>query len=637
MKKSAAIKELYKEHLIYKNRLDTDELFSVSDGAVSLKGNLNNAIRFIEDKQLLDPKLWEKLVTELRDTTPKADDADMGRRGERWGQMMRGACFTYAYTQNEKLYNILAETVTDIMTTHGEGGRISSYSVEKEFTGFDLSSRKYVLLGMQYFLEICKDKAFADKIIESMCRQADYIINLIGSPDEEKSIITLCASHCNGLSASSVLEPFVRLYNITGYPRYRKFASHIVDCGGIYTDPETSIFELAYEDKLEPYQYPVTKAYEIISCFEGLLEYYRVTKIEKWKTAVINFANRVRCSDITVIGSSGCTHGLFNNSAVRQTNTLGSDAAQEACVTVAWIKFCFQLLSITGNPVFADEIEKSVYNALIGSVNFEFNKRSGELPFYSHSPLLLSTRLGDVEDTKVMADGTCYGSYAYTGSTGTGIIGKIAVMLKENGIVFNLFEKAKITTKTPAGGELSLSVETEYPADGTVNIQIDSSPEEEFTVSVRIPEWSKNTVVSFNGASVKVTPGAYAEFKKVWIKGDYVTLKFDTRCKLMRAPDAPTDKSSAYHVSLQRGPLVLARDLRTGDIENTVKFAPDSDGYVPCVPSDVSFKHFYTFKVTEENGNTLDMVDYASASRTRNEFTVWIPTENYTVDDITNQ
>ena len=637
MKKSAVIKELYKNHLIYKNRLDTDELFNTDIGSISLKGSLNDAIRFIEDKQLMAPKLWEKFVTQFRDTDPKADDANVGWRGEYWGKMMRGACFTYSYTKNEKLYKVIVDTVKDMMTTHGEGGRISSYSVEKEFMGWDLWARKYVLLGMQYFLEICKDKELTEKVIESMCRQADYIINLIGEPEEGKRLITQCASHWKGLSASSILEPFVRLYNITGYARYRKFASYIVDCGGIYTEPAVSIFELAYENKLDPYQYPVTKAYEMMSCFEGLLEYYRVTKIEKWKTAIINFANRVRKSDITLIGCSGCTHELFDHSAVRQTNTHYNGALQETCVTVTWMKFCFQLLSLTGDPVFADEIEKSAYNALLGSINFELDMRNGGLPFDSYSPLLFNTRLRGVGGKQIMADGSYYGCCACIGAAGTGIIGRSAVMLNEKGVVINLFESGKVTTKTPSGAPFVFSMETTYPADGTVNIQIESSLEEELTISVRIPEWSKNTIVSFNGNSVKVTPGSYATFKKVWEKGDYVTLKFDMRCKLVNALEDPDDKNSACHVALTRGPLALARDSRIGDIETVVKFAPDDEGYVPCEPSDVDFKHFCAFKVTEANGNTFKMVDYASAGRTWDEsslVTVWMPTVNYWAVDL---
>lgn len=638
MKRSIALKELYKEHPIYKNRLDTDEFFTPDVGAAALKGQLDHAIRFIEDKQLMSPKLWEKFVTQFRDTIPKADDADIGWRGEYWGKMMRGACFTYSYTKNEKLYGILADTVKDMITTHGEHGRISSYSVEKEFSGWDLWSRKYVLLGMQYFLEICKEKELYERILESMCRQADYIIDRIGSPDEGKLLITKCASHWKGLSASSILEPFVRLYNITGYTRYRKFASYIVDCGGICTEPETSIFELAYEDKLDPYQYPVTKAYEMMSCFEGLLEYYRVTKNEKWKTAVLNFAKRVRLSDITVIGCAGCTHELFDHSAVRQVNTHYNGVLQETCVTVTWMKFCFQLLSLTGDPVFADEIERSAYNALIGSINFELDTRNGGLPFDSYSPLLFNTRLRGVGGMRVMADGSFYGCCACIGSAGTGITGRCAVMLTENGVAVNLFEKGKINVKTPLGNPLMLSVETDYPADGTVNIQLENSPEEEFTLLVRIPEWSEKTLVSFNGSSVSVTPGTYAEFKKVWKKGDYVTLKFDMRCKLINAIADPADKNSAYHVALRRGPLVLARDSRTGEIEEVVKFAPNDEGYVPCVPSDVPFDHFCAFDVTDADGRKLKMLDYASAGRTWDEgslVTVWMPTVNYWAVDLT--
>lgn len=63
-----------------------------------------------------------------------------------------------------------------------------------------------------------------------------------------------------GLNSCSILEAVVKLYNLTGEKRYFDFASYIVDCGG--TDV-ANIFELAYENKLYPYQYPVTKAYEI--------------------------------------------------------------------------------------------------------------------------------------------------------------------------------------------------------------------------------------------------------------------------------------------------------------------------------------------------------------------------------------
>lgn len=68
--------------------------------------------------------------------------------------------------------------------------------------------------------------------------------------------------------------------------KYLDFAAYIVDCGGAR---EFNIFEAAYQNELYPYEYPVVKAYELMSCFEGLLEYSLVVKEEKWQIAVKNF------------------------------------------------------------------------------------------------------------------------------------------------------------------------------------------------------------------------------------------------------------------------------------------------------------------------------------------------------------
>ena len=97
---NTAINELYEKSPFYQNRTETDTFFALPEGSVSFKGNLDRAIRFIEDYQLMSPELWAKFVTQFRNTVPKADDHDDGWRGEYWGKMMRGACFTYSYTQN---------------------------------------------------------------------------------------------------------------------------------------------------------------------------------------------------------------------------------------------------------------------------------------------------------------------------------------------------------------------------------------------------------------------------------------------------------------------------------------------------------------------------------------------------------
>jgi hypothetical protein len=39
----------------------------------------------------------------------------------------------------------------------------------------------------------------------------------------------------------------------------------------------------------------------------------------------------------------------------------------ETCVTATWMKFLYQLLRLTGDVKYADELEKNLYNGLLGA------------------------------------------------------------------------------------------------------------------------------------------------------------------------------------------------------------------------------------------------------------------------------
>ena len=165
----------------------------------------------------------------------------------------------------------------------------------------------------------------------------------------------------------------------------------------------------------------------MMSCFEGLLEYSRAAGIPKWGQAAVNFARRVMASDITVIGSAGTTHELFDHSRRGQVDPAFDGIMQETCVTVTWMKLCGQLLRYTGDPAFGDELERSAYNALPGAVNTGKVARDprsphGWLPFDSYSPLRAGRRGQAVGGCKEMADGTIYGCCAAIGAAGTGLL-----------------------------------------------------------------------------------------------------------------------------------------------------------------------------------------------------------------------
>ena len=117
------------KYLARKNRRNTDIFFFPELVSQSYSGKAADAARLIEADQLMDPALWALFVAQFR--IGNVDDHDLGWRIEYWGKMMRGACFTYSYTQNEALYGILETSVRDIMTARDSFGRITTYSIEK--------------------------------------------------------------------------------------------------------------------------------------------------------------------------------------------------------------------------------------------------------------------------------------------------------------------------------------------------------------------------------------------------------------------------------------------------------------------------------------------------------------------------
>lgn len=625
------LKEMYTQNPVYAPRSKTDKLFILPQGTAKMHGVLDDAIRFILENQCKIKHNWALFVDQFRNAP---DDANNGWRSEYWGKMMRGAAFTYAYTQDEELYALMTETVNDLLTTEDELGRITSYSVEKEFNGWDIWGRKYVLLGLQYFMDVCRDDTLKEKIIGVMCRNVDYLIGKIGPANEGKTPITLTSAYWQGLNACSILEPVVRLYSITGKQKYLDFASYIVSTGGIENG---NIYELAYEGKLYPYQYPVTKAYEMMSNFEGLIEYYRVTGIEKWRVAAINFGRLVMESDITLIGSAGCTHELFDHSSIKQVNTKNLIIMQETCVTVTWMKFITQILLLTGDPLLVDEVEKSAYNGLLGSVNTEHASLGGHaFAFDSYSPLLMATRARQLGGTQQMRNNTeVYGCCVAIGAAGTGHLPSIAVMGRSDGVAVNLYEAGEFNAVTPTGKKVQLSFATDYPYDGAVGVKVSLAKPERFTVALRIPAWSAKTTLSVCGKRVKAVPGTYAEITREWQKGDEIRLSFDMRVRIIDAPDDPDDKNAKLHQALVRGPIVLARDARLGEeIDSIVDFAVDKDGYavVKDAPDAVKFPYHLSYAVKQKDGSRIHVVDYASAGKTwrrDSRMTAWMPTKDY--------
>jgi len=596
----------------------------IDNGSFNYTGIENEMIELVKNIQLKDKDLWE-MVAEQFDSN--VDDDDRGWRCEYWGKLMRGACVVYEYSHDEELYELLVYATEMLISKADSFGRIATYSVENEFCGWDMWGRKYVLLGLIHFMDICKDEALKKRSLEAAKGQLDYIISKVG-PGKIEIFDTSAA--WSGINSSSILEPVVRLYNITNESKYLDFAKYIVESGAA---KDFNIFETAYEDKIYPYEYPVVKAYELMSCMEGALEYYKVTGEEKLLTAVTRFAQRLIESEITIIGSAGCKDELFNNSVLKQTFTGYNGIIQETCVTVTWMKLCFKLLKITGDSKYADEIEKSIYNALYGSVNTENRICSDEAEFArdfkgvylryhstkkgqifdSYSPLRSDIRGRCVGGFRPMRNKTAYcGCCVAIGAVGIGIVPRVSVLQENDNFAFMLYINGTASFNYN-GNKISFVNEACYPSGNNVSITMSMDTSEEFGVKLRIPYFSKETKVAVNGIYVNSDiQNGYIAIRKMWNSGDKIDIHFDMNLRYIRGMKNPEDSNSEKFISFMYGPLVLARDARIGSVGEEIEIGNVDLSFENCVKK---VKSQISGILTVGN-KKVNVIDYASSGKT---------------------
>ena len=576
---------------------------------------LKESVTFIERNQICEVGLWRKFVDLFRWGEDGCGEVWVSWRSEYWGKMMRGASMVVKYTKDNEMYRILEDSVRDILTAEDELGRISGYSVEQEFERWDLWGRKYVMLGMMYFMEISKDEDLNNELIASMCRQANYIIERIG---EGKIDIRECSKNWEGMNSCSILEPIVRLYRLTGDKKYFEFAEYIISTGFIKSD---NIIELAYQN-IAPHKYPVVKAYEMMSCFEGLLQFYYITGIEKYKTALINLGNKIMEEELSIIGCSGCTHELFDHTRVRQTQTDYEGIVQETCVTVTWMKFAAALLELSGDSKLADSIEKSFYNAYMGSFNTQratFHRNEMDvpqvLPFDSYAPLVSDRRGRQTGGYNLFPDKTFYGCCACIGAAGAGIIPEICVMNNDNGFTVNYYEQGVVEIASPTKQKISVTMDTLYPYDGMVKLTLNFENPEKFDISLRIPEWCNNGTVTFKNKKENASKG-YFSLNETWENGDEIILDMPMKVKRI-LPDRDQVNSDIF-AAYTYGPLVLAADKRICDPDGKYDVLCDENGWIDANKvycPEIKEAHI-CFEIPLTNGEKIRLIDYASAGKT---------------------
>lgn len=517
-------------------------------------GKTDEIYREISERQLKDELLWRLLERQFKE---KSDVNDAGWRGEFWGKLMRGACMVYAYSKDETLYFEIEKSVKNLISLADGDGRISSYPRDNEFFGWDVWGRKYVMLGLEYFYDVAKSEEIKKLVRNALIKHADYIVSKIG--DAEGQISIYKTSHAWGaINSVSIIQPFVKLYKLTDDEKYKNFAKMLIEAKP--TDGE-SIFSLAEKNEISPYQYPVTKAYEMISCFEGLLDFYAVAGEEKMLDACVKFADRVLETDFTVIGGIGGKDEYFNRATKNQV-VYTEIHQQETCVTVTFMKFLAELYRYTDDKRYIDAVERSFFNAYLGAYNAKPEYYHLAKPvFYSYSPVFDNPRWTVMGGMRNISSYAVCGCCVAIGAAGLGVLPKLAVRDGKDVLTINMFISGEYVKND---GKTSVKISSGYPDEGIATISLSGTSTELKRLRIRIPDWAEKTQIKINGKTTAFeNRDGYAVLSGIK-SGDVIEADFGEDIKVINSESVNSDVKGMY--ALKKCATVLCADSATVEL-----------------------------------------------------------------------
>ena len=218
---------------------------------------------------------------------------------------------------------------------------------------WDVWAHKYNLLGL---LNYYRRTGF-EPALQASRRIGDLLCKTYGDRAGQKSIVR--NDWHVGMANTSVLEPMAMLYRYTGDAKYLEFCRYIVRAWDEPKGPKIATTLIASGHVNEVAN---AKAYEMTSNLVGLLELHLATGDEAYLRPVLRAWEDIVKNRLYLSGTTSWGELFRADHLLRADGRVG-----EGCVTTTWMQLNLRLLELTGEAKYADEIERTIYNALLGA------------------------------------------------------------------------------------------------------------------------------------------------------------------------------------------------------------------------------------------------------------------------------
>lgn len=274
---------------------------------------------------------------------------------------------------------------------------------------------------------------------------------------------------------------------------------------------------------------------------------YMETGDERYLTVSIDAYEKLDKFHMLVDGVHSSSEGM------REVTPLES---HETCDIADYSWSVGYLLMATGQPDYADKIERACFNAAPGAVDEEFNS----LQYFSCPNQVVAAHNSN-HNIYFRGDRTMSFATSHIAACCSGNVNRIMpnyasrLWMKDgsNGIVAALYAPSRVTHLVgDKQQEVTITEKTRYPFSDRIIFTLNMKESCEFPFTVRVPGWCEQAKISINDEPLdqELKPGSFVRINRKYSDGDEVVLVL---------PQAVRASTWPYGgIAIEKGPLVYS-------------------------------------------------------------------------------
>ena len=231
----------------------------------------------------------------------------------------------------------------------------------------------------------------------------------------------------------------------------------------------------------------------------------------------------------------------------------------ELCAVMEYMYSLEVLLSVLGDPAFADRLEKIAFNALPATFSPDMWAHQYDQQVNQVECSVTEGRSWSTNGPEANIFGLEPNYGCCTGNLSQGwpkFAAHLWMRAADGGIAATAYGPSSLTTKI-GGTRVTVDLDTEYPFRDDIRLSVCVEKLVHFVLYLRVPAWSKEASLeaSWEAGSVPLAAGGFHPVERYWQGGERLLLKFPMQPMLLRGFRGAG--------ALQRGPLLYA--LRIGE------------------------------------------------------------------------